>query len=197
MLRRRFPVWENHAWRGGERLHFQRPLAWPQAGLSARSRSAQPPQRLRKPPLTRLTIQVRGRWTPVAPAWARATLDLACLPRTCPAAAKGGDVSKAAANAAGNGWDGSAATPYRRRCSEKAAHAQSAGDPPSCGLQYDPARPETYATHRGVRGGNLAPGSPRCSSARHLRRLQAAERWMVTVHCGAGLLWGHSATPAA
>ncbi|MGI8979045.1 MAG: hypothetical protein ACR2FY_07455 [Pirellulaceae bacterium] len=42
----------------------------------------------------------------------------------------------------------SAATPYCRRCGGQLVKLDQPGICPFCGLQYDPARAETYATHR-------------------------------------------------
>jgi hypothetical protein len=62
---------------------------------------------------------------------------------------RGFDVSEAAANPTqATAGTAPATTPYCRRCGEKLLTLNQPVICLSCGLQYDPARPETYATHR-------------------------------------------------
>jgi hypothetical protein len=62
---------------------------------------------------------------------------------------RGFDVSEAAANPTQTTvGTAPAATPYCRRCGEKLLTLNQPAICLSCGLQYDPARPETYAAHR-------------------------------------------------
>lgn len=62
---------------------------------------------------------------------------------------RGFDVSEAASNPTqATAGTAPATTPYCRRCGEKLLTLNQPAICLSCGLQYDPARPETYATHR-------------------------------------------------